>query len=385
MVLCSTCGDGLKQGAKFCGVCGAPAPFASGATTPETWRGQPGMPAAQATQTAMSPPAAPKTAPFAQAAAPSLADVYSTLGSGGVDEAAKQLSHWWRALRWEIRLTIVATALALTMLLFIFASGVDLNTSGGFVLSLILLPVVLGALVALARPDPVPGWMARFIGWSAMKRDRAREKGTFLAKWFFRPFYGLLCGSNSATASIKEPYLRAGSTLALQFFALYLALFVAYAAIMVVIGIAIIVFVFWIISLMLSEGFSSGSRGYSGRSETRETLFGRKYTQHLDSSGNKTGYTEQRTGLFGNQYQQHFSQDGEKTGRTDAREGLFGNQYQQHSDADGSKAGYSENKESLFGSRYVQDYDQDGEKTGRSEVREDLLGRKYVAHEDEGD
>jgi len=270
------------------------------------------------------------------------------------------------------------------MLLFISASDADLTTPGGFVFSLILLPIALGALIALARPDPVPGWMERFVTWSSMKGSQAREKGTFLAKWFFRPFYALLSGSNSITTSMKDPYLRAGSTLALQFFALYLALFVAYAAIMIVIGIAIILFVLWIISLMLSEGLSGGTRSYSGRSETRETLFGRKYTQHLDSSGNKIGYTEQRTGFFGNQYQQHFSQDGEKTGRTDAREGIFGNQYQQHFDADGSKAGYSESKEGLLGNRYVQQYDQDGEKTRRSELREDFLGRKYVAHEDEG-
>lgn len=407
MILCSTCGERLKQGAKFCGVCGAPAPFAAGATRPQTWPSQPGMPAAQATQTAMSPPAAPKTAPFAQAAAPSLADVYSTLGSGSVNEAAKQLSHWWSALRWEIRLSIVAPALALMMLLFISASGVDLSTPGGFVLSLILLPIVLGALVALARPDPVPGWMARFIGWSAMKRDRATEKGTFLAKWFFRPFYGLLCSSNSITASIKEPHLRAGSTLALQFLALYLALFVAYAAIMVVIGIAIIVFVFWIISLMLSEGFSSGStsRTYSRISSRRSRddtesdypqsgkrsgyttpatgIFGNKYQQHHNKDGTNAGYSEQQKGIFGSQYTQHYADDGSKAGYSEGQKGIFGNQYTQHHDQDATNAGYSERQKGIFGNEYIQHYDQEGNKTGRSEVRKDIIGNEYVKHEDE--
>ena len=384
MVLCSTCGEGLKQGAKFCGGCGTPASLAGEASGSQTLRGQSGTPAAQPAQKAPRPPFAAEGSTYAQAA-PSLSDVYTTLGSEGIREAAKVLSRWWGALRWEIRVTVVAAALALTAVLFISASGVDPGTPGGFVFSIVLLPIVLGALVAVARPDPVPGWIARFIAWSAMKRRLATEKGSFPAKWFFRPFYGLLCSSSSITSSIREPYLCAGATLALQFFAVYVALFAVYAAIMVVIAVAVILFVFWFISLMLSEGFSSGSRRYSGRSETRETLFGRKYTQHFDSSGEKAGYTEQRAGLFGNQYQQHFSQDGEKTGRTDARESLFGNKYQQHYDGDGSKAGYSENKEGLLGNRYVQEYDQDGEKTRRSELREHLLGGKYVAHEDEGD
>src|SRR5882724_7639309 len=116
MILCSTCGEGLKQGAKFCGACGAAAPFAAGATTPQKWPSQPATSAAQCAQPAMSPAAAPDAASLAHAA-PSLADVYSTLASGSVDEAAKQLSRWWKALRWEIRLSIVATALALMMFL----------------------------------------------------------------------------------------------------------------------------------------------------------------------------------------------------------------------------------------------------------------------------
>jgi hypothetical protein len=407
MILCSTCGEGVKENAKFCGACGSRAQLATTAATPGTWPNRQGASAAQAPLRAVGPAPARETAPFAQAAAPSLSDVYSKLRLGAVNEAAGQLSRWWGALRWEIRLTIVATALALTMLLFISVSGVELNTPGGFVMSLILLPIVLGALVALARPDPVPGWMARFTGWSARKRDRARDKGTFLANWFFRPFYALLCASNSVTAPIKEPYLRAGSTQALQFFALYLALLVAYAAIMVVIAITVIVIVLWIFSLILSEGFSSGSssrafshvssrrsrddqdsdyaqsRNRSGYTKPATGIFGNKYQQHHNKDGTNAGYSEQQKGIFGNQYTQHYSGDGSKTGYSESQKGIFGNKYTQHHDQDATNAGYSERQKGIFGNEYVQHYDQQGKKTGRSEVRKDIFGNEYVKHENE--
>jgi hypothetical protein len=322
--------------------------------------------------------------------AATLSGVYSNLKTGEVEQAAAELQRWWWWLHWGIRVAAVTAALGIPLMLFVSSAARSNDPAGSLVVWLFLLPFWSGAIIALARPEPALNRMDRFIGWSAMKRDRSRDKGTFTSRWFFRPFYGSLCGSASVTGFITEPYLRTGVMVALQFFAIYVALMVAYVAIAIVIAIVFIMIMIWILTLMLSEGSSgsgSGSRYVARRiarkSEQRTGLLGNKYAQHYDDEGRKAGYTEQRTGLLGNQYQQHYSQEGDKVGYTEDRTGLFGNQYQQHLDQEGSKSGYSEDRQGLFGNHYVQHYSQEGEKDGRSEVRKDLFGKEYVKHEDE--
>jgi hypothetical protein len=322
--------------------------------------------------------------------AATLDGVYSRLNSGNAEMAAGELIRWWQALYWPIRVAAVTAVLGVFLMLF-FSSAVRTGDAGSNLLaSVFLMPIAFGAIVALARPEPALDRMARFIRWSAMKRDRARASDRFVTRWFFRPLYGSLCGSATATVFIKEPYLRTGVMIALQFFAVYVALMIAYAAIAIVVAFVFLMIVIWIMSLILSEGSGGGGsssrhavRKIASRSRQRTGFFGNQYIQHQDDQGHNTGYTEQRTDFFGRPYQQHFSQEGGKAGYSEEQQGFFGNRYVQHLNQEGTKAGYSEDRQGFFGNEYLQHYDERGNKAGRSEVRKDFLGNEYVKHEDE--
>jgi hypothetical protein len=321
----------------------------------------------------------------------SLESVYSKIKDGDFKNSARQFFLWWSGLHWIIRLLVVGLAVGLPMLLIV-ADVAQESPPGGIVVSVILIPLGLFSIIALARPEPAPNLAWRLSVWAATRRDRAREGGK-IRRWFFRPFYASLCGSATLTKSIRDIYVRAGTTFALQFCALCLALAFAYVAIVAVIVIVFLILALWFISLMLSEGFSSSSssgRSYSysertsaRRSTKRTDLFGDEYIQHQDASGKNIGYTENRVDIFGNVYQQHLAQDGTKIGTSEDRVDIFGNNYQQHFDEGGNQAGHTESREDIFGDPYSQHYDQQGNKTGYSEVRSDFFGDPYVKHERE--
>ncbi|MGH9838418.1 MAG: hypothetical protein ACREEM_06505 [Blastocatellia bacterium] len=308
--------------------------------------------------------------------------IYSQLKDGRFREAFDSLRQGWQELRWEIRSAVVAVVTAL-LLVWIYLGA-------GFLAVLLTLPLIAGALIAAARPAPVAGWVDGLVRWADGKRQQALAKGTFFAKWVMRPFYASLSGSSNLTAVVKDPYLRAGATITLQSYAVYLALLVAYIAISVVLALACLAFFLWIFAYAFSESSGGGHtvtrairRGMSGRSEEREDLFGRQFTQHYDDRHNPTGRTEQREDIFGRPYQQHISPEGDYTGHSEEREGIFGNRYTQHSNEQGEQAGHSEEREDIFGRKYTQHLDEQGNPSGHSEEREDIFGRKYTKHEEE--
>jgi hypothetical protein len=364
MNICTVCGHSLKPNAMFCGQCGASIHDA-GNYSPDP---------AKLRSTSLS----------TGYAAASIEPIGSNAPAQSID-----LMGQWRAAHWVIRLVIVCVVMAVPVILLISSTTGGRDSGGAVVMGLILIPLALGAVIALAQPEPVLGWMDRFTIWAGRKRERSKSKGTFLARWFFRPLYASLSGSATVTRPISAPYLRAGVMVALQFFAVYMAMLIAYAAIIVVLAIVFIILMLWIISAILSGGFSGDSaRDYAvrrvvRRSQRRTGILGDEYTQHFDSSGRKAGYTQERKDIFGRPYQQHFTQDGKKVRYTEDRQDLFGDHYQQHFSQDGKKSGYSEDRKDLFGDEYIQHFNEQDRKSGRSEVREDIFGDKYIKHSDD--
>lgn len=310
--------------------------------------------------------------------------IFALLKAGQFREALDLLRLWWQELRWEIRLAVVATVVTL-LLAWIF------STAGG-VAALLVLPLGICALIAIARPTTVPAKVDGFVQRMNERRQRALAKGTFFGKWVARPFYASLSGSASLTAPIKDPYLRAGTTITVQSYAVYLALAIASIAIYAALILACLAFVLWIIAYALSD--HSGSRtvstvsravswGMSGRSEEREDVFGRQYTQHYDDEYNQTGSTETRQDVFGRDYRQNISPEGDYTGHSEQREDIFGNPYTQRFNEQGDQVGHSEEREDVFGRKYVQHFDEEDNPVGRSEERENIFGQKYTKHDEE--
>lgn len=290
----------------------------------------------------------------------------------------------WHKIHWSLRTALVFFFLVGLGELALSLAGVPAESA--ITLLIFLLPVIAGIVIALARPEPVIGWMEKALNSCAERRDRAAAKDTKTARWFFRPLYAALYLAGAGTRFIRDPFLRCGVTLAIQLYLICFALFVAYIAIVVIVALAFLLFALWIWSKFTGDNegpVSSRERRASfrpARSEPRTDFLGNKYVQHLDENGRKIARTETKHDFLGNAYQETVSQDGERLGRSEAREGIFGDKYTQHFDAEGKKAGRSEQREGFLGNEYVQDYDEEGRKAGRSEVKEDFLGSKYVKH-----
>ena len=121
-------------------------------------------------------------------------------------------------------------------------------------------------------------------------------------------------------------------------------------------------------------------------SETKETLFGRRYRQHHGRDHTKGGYSEYRQRLLGGGYVQHHDKDDKKAGHTEKRTGFFGfgNSYEQHFDSHERKAGRSEEREGLLGNKYTQHYDSDDKKSGHTEKRSGWFGDYEVHYDKDG-
>lgn len=293
-------------------------------------------------------------------------------------EASQLLWQGWQEMRWEIRGAIIGSLVGLLLLWIVAAMG--------WLVALLAAPLGICALIAVARPVPALGGVDTFVSWADGRQQRASAKSTFFAKWVARPFYAGLSGSANLTSAIKDPYLRAGTTVTVQSYAVYLALAVFSAAVYVMLVLLCIAIGLWILSFALSGSSGGGStvRWVSpARSEEREDFFGNPYTRHLDDEGNPAGRTETREDFFGRPYQQHLTAEGDLAGHSEQREGLFGNRYAQHYDEQGAAAGHSERREDFLGREYIQHFNEEGDSAGRSEEREDFLGRKYTQHTEE--
>lgn len=220
--------------------------------------------------------------------------IYAHLRAGQFRSAFDELHRGWEALRWEVRSAIVGTLAGLLLLWAVSAMG--------WLIGLLAVPLMAGAVIAISRPTPVPNSIDGFVHWADGKRRQAAAKGSFFAKWIMRPFYAGLSGSGSLTAPIPDPYLRAGATIAVQSYAVYLTLAVASIAIYLVLVLACIAFVLWMIAYAFSERSSSGfvsrtvSKSVSQRlmdySELREDRF-RQERHHGSPEGVMVDHSEE--------------------------------------------------------------------------------------------
>jgi len=201
--------------------------------------------------------------------------IYAHLRAGQFRLAFDELHRGWQSLRWEVRSAIVGTLAGLLLIWAVSAMG--------WLIGLLAIPLMVGAVIALSRPTPVPSSVDGFVHWADGKRQQAAVKGSFFAKWVMRPFYAGLSGSGGLTAPIPDPYLRAGTTIAVQSYAVYLALAVASIAIYLVLLLACIAFVLWVIAYAFSERSGGGfvsravsqsvSQQLTDYSESREERF----------------------------------------------------------------------------------------------------------------
>lgn len=201
------------------------------------------------------------------------------------------------------------------------------------------LPLLLAALVwqlksrhAVAASDKLGGWVDR-------REAKAREKSGYFANFVEQPFMWCSRKLFEFTSSIADQFLRAGVRLALWVYLFGLVLFLAYAVTMFVLGLALVVGLFYLLGAVLggdkdeSQSSSSGSSGYvprpsyafaEGESRGRKDFFGDEYAETRDADGKVIAETRNRKDFFGDKYAETRDADGNVVGESRERDGFLG-------------------------------------------------------------
>lgn len=116
----------------------------------------------------------------------------------------------------------------------------------------LLMPIIIGAVVALAKPKPAVSWTDKLNDWIIEKRGKFAEKDDTLSKYFFRPlFWGLYKIIEWTGKKFEDEFVRSGVRITLVLYFIAVTAFVAYIMIVVIIAIIILVLLLWIISRIL--------------------------------------------------------------------------------------------------------------------------------------
>lgn len=246
-------------------------------------------------------------------------------------------------------------------------------------------PLLLGAIVALAKPAPVVNWTDRVGKWGGGKRQQYAEKNGFFSKFLLRPFFTGLVKIDEWTTNIEDNFLKSGVRLTTYSYFTAAVLYLTFVASVMILAVVFVLVAIWFALWLWGLAEGEGGASKSGYSIKKTGFLGGKSNEHYDESGNYTGRSEEKEGILRGEFVQHYDQSGNKGGSSEEKEALLGGKYIQEYDEAGNKTGYREEKETLLGGKYVQHYDQKGNKTGISEKKESLLGEPYTQHYNQGD
>jgi hypothetical protein len=260
------------------------------------------------------------------------------------------------------------------------------------ILSLAVVPLILGAIVVALSQESVT---LRIDRWQTVFSDRGTRtasKESKFAKYFSRPLWAGARMIWTKTETIGDSHIRAGVRLAVATvyfgFMVFVLVSVGYVAVIIIVGIAMIMFMFWLLGKFL--GWDSGKdeadgerveaypRSLPSTSRKVDGFFG-SHVEHRDDSGAKTGESREVEGVFG-KYIEHSDKHGNKIGESHERDGLI-EKYVEHTDQHGDKVGETREREGMFG-QYSEHTDEHGDKVGESRRREGLLG-DYIEHKKE--
>jgi hypothetical protein len=140
-------------------------------------------------------------------------------------------------------------------------------------------PLVVGIVVSVARPEVAPRWVGGLERWVAAKRAAMQSKRGYLSRWLVRPWLGGLDGIRLWTEGIKDEYTRYGVRAASY---LYFSSFVAVAAYFAfIVTVVVILFVvgflvlMWLLGLFLgSEEEKSSGGAIPGKAEEKGASLG---------------------------------------------------------------------------------------------------------------
>jgi hypothetical protein len=239
---------------------------------------------------------------------------------------------------------------------------------------IVLLPIVLGAVVAFAKLDFAVRWVERVSAWVNRIRARTLEQNQGVSR---RLKLAAIAGTYYLfkwSERIADPYAKSGLRLTAGIYVAFLTvgLFIYALVAMLMLALAVLILYF-----ILDNALGGGSTTtYTVRSS------GSRVRKHYDNSGQQQGQSETRDGLLGDVVTDHVDKAGNPQGTSHSREGFLGGVVTDHYDKSGAAAGHSESRDGLLGNTVTDDYDKSGQKVGHSETREGFFGDTITDHYD---
>lgn len=199
--------------------------------------------------------------------APAPAIATSNVAAGMWEDATTRVATIWDDPTTRAVTVYVAGAIFLALVAWL----------GGIEGVLLALPLTVGGVVALAKPDPVVRWLSTFESWTRAKHSRALTRQGRFSRWLVRPYLGGLQRIDSWTSRVDDESMRCGVRIAAYlYFSLIFcvaAFLAAYVALAVVVAIIMIIVMLWVLGEYLGADRPSYSN-WRGRSAARERMIG---------------------------------------------------------------------------------------------------------------
>jgi hypothetical protein len=157
------------------------------------------------------------------------------------------------------------------------------GTFGGVLVFLLVFPLVVGTVVALARPGTAPQWVRRFEQWVEARTAAAAGKESRIARYGARPCLAGFGRIRTWTDWIADEHTRCGARAAGYLYFAELSALLAYAVVAAVvitlaflIGLVLVLFVLNLFLKMTSSGgaFDKSVSGLFGGSSSKPRLAG---------------------------------------------------------------------------------------------------------------
>ncbi len=262
--------------------------------------------------------------------------------------------------------------------------------TGLFWFVVLVLPAIVGGIVALAKPPEFVTWINENSAWwsNHYATVKARE-GVIAGLWSC-----LIWGVHKLhqwTASIEDDAVRAGVRFALFFCVASLSVVIIASLLYLAFVIALIAIGIWILAKIFGDENKPSydeddeparpAAARKGRSHRRKDWLGNEYTEHLDENGRPAGRSDVKKNWLGKSYVETQDANGDVVETSRREKDWLGNEYVAHRNADGETTGESRDRQDWLGADYVEHRDAEGGERGRSRKQEDWLGNPYTEHE----
>ncbi|PIQ13390.1 MAG: hypothetical protein COZ23_05760 [Hydrogenophilales bacterium CG_4_10_14_3_um_filter_58_23] len=218
----------------------------------------------------------------------------------------------------------------------------------------VLSPLIVGSTIFFLKYELAVAKIDRLDAWLIEKYEATRVKDGAFNVYVIQPLLWMLTRVMTKTESMPDAFLRSGIRVTAYAYITALVIYMLIFAVALVLTVVFLMVLFWLIAEFSEQNGAQSSSSEIVTSRERESLFGDKYTEHLNGQGEVIGESRERESLFGGKYTEHQNGRGEVIGESHERESFFGGKYTEHQNDQGEVVGESRKQEGLFGDQYTE-------------------------------